>query len=143
MSNKLPLVLVPLLPVALIYAFSRISGWQSLAKRYPLRGEFPKPKLWLGYGVFRGWIGYNGAIVVASDAGGLYLRAMPVVLSFCHAPIYIPWSEITGIQRETGLLSDGYRLVTKQAPEVRFALRPSTFAVVRGDARAAGVMGEY
>jgi hypothetical protein len=138
-----PLVLTPLLPVGLIYLISRTSGWQTLAARYPLRGTFPEPKVRMGYGVFRGWIGYNGGIVVASDAAGLYLRAMPVVLSFCHDPIFLPWSEVTRISRESGLLSRGYRIRTAQAPEVRFALRPSTFDAVRGDARAAGVAGDY
>jgi hypothetical protein len=88
-----PLILTPLLPVGLIYGFSRVSGWQTLVERYPLRGPFPKPKVRLGYGVFRGWIGYNGGILVASDAAGLYLRAMPIVLSFCHDPITWPASD--------------------------------------------------
>jgi hypothetical protein len=94
----------------------------------------------MGYGVFRGWIGYNGGIVVASDYSGLYLRAMPVLLSFCHDPIYIPWSDVLRIEWEDGLLSDGYRIVTALAPEVRFALRSSTFDAVREDAQAAGVV---
>lgn len=139
----IPLVVVPLLPVAVIFFFSRMSGWQTLARRYPLRGCFPEPKVRLGFGVFRGWIGYNGGIVVASDGGGLYLRAMPVILSFCHDPIFIPWSEVTRVEKHKGLLSPGYRIVTMQAADVDFALRPSTFEVVRGDARAAGVAGEY
>lgn len=142
-AKFLPILALGLLPVALIYLFSRVSGWQTLAGAYPLRATFPKPKIRLGYGVFRGWIGYNGGIVIASDRTGLYLRAMPVILSFCHDPMYIPWSQVTRIERETGLLSEGYRLVTAQAPDVRFALRASTFAVVREDAQAAGVQGTY
>jgi hypothetical protein len=137
------LVLVLLLPVGLIYLLSRTSGWQTLARRYPLRGQFPEPKVRLGYGVFRGWIGYNGGIIVASDGAGLYLRAMPIVLSFCHDPICIPWSEVTRIEPDNGILSDGYRIITVQAPEVRFALRPGTFKAVQRDARTAGVAGDY
>jgi hypothetical protein len=94
----------------------------------------------MGYGVFRGWIGYNGGIVVASDYRGLYLRAMPVLLSFCYDPIYIPWSEILRIEREDGLLWNGYRIVTVLAPDVRFALGSSTFDAVRDDAQTAGVV---
>lgn len=138
-----PLILTPLLPVVTIFLISRVSGWQTLARHYPLRGEFPRPRVRLGYGVFRGWIGYNGGIVVASDAAGLYLRAMPIVLSFCHDPIFIPWTEVTQVTREDGLLSSGFRIATSQAPQVRFALRPSTFEAVRQDARSAGVGGDY
>ena len=137
-----PLLLMPLLPVALVYMISRMSGWQTLAKRYPWRGPFPEPKVKMGYGVFRGWIGYNGGIVVASDATGIYLRAMPIVLSFCHDPIFIPWTEVTQITLETGFLARGYRITTAKAPEVRFALRPTTFDAVRADARAAGITSE-
>jgi hypothetical protein len=129
-----PIILTSLLPVGLIYLFSRTSGWETLAERYPLRGEFPTPKVWMGYGVFRGWIGYNGGIVVASDAAGLYLGAMPIVLSFCHDPIFIPWSQMRRISKEIGLLSDSYQIATEKAPEVRFALLESTFDAVREDA---------
>jgi hypothetical protein len=139
----MPFLLVPFLPVALIYLFSRISGWQTLSQRYPLRGTFPQPKVYLGYGVFHGWLGYNGAIVVSSDRSGLYLRGMPVVISFCHDPIFIPWSEVTQINRRKSLLAQDYRIVTAQAPEVNFALRSRTFAYVREDAQAAEVAGDY
>jgi hypothetical protein len=97
----------------------------------------------MGYGVFRGWIGYNGGIIVASDAAGLYLRGMPLLLSWCHAPIFIPWPEVTHIRREGGLLTDVFQIETRAAPEVHFALRSSTFDAIRDDARAAGVPGEY
>ncbi len=95
------LLLLPALLVApaLIVVFSRLSRWQTLAHRYPLRGSRPPARVRLGFGVFRGWIGYNGGLVVAVDARGLYLAAMPVVLSFCHPPIFIPWSEIEWIRR--------------------------------------------
>lgn len=138
-----PALLTALIPVGAIYLISRTSGWQTLAECYPLRGTMPQPKVRMGYGVFRGWMGYNGAIVVSSDASGLYLRAMPVVLSFCHDPINIPWSEVTSICRERSILSDRYQITTRQAPEVRFALLEGTFDAVRGDARAAGVVGAY
>jgi hypothetical protein len=130
-------------PAALIFLFSRYGGWSALAERYPLRGPFPKPKTRFGFGVFRGWVGYNGGIIVASDESGLYLRALPVILSFCHAPIYIPWSEVREIEPSSGWLSEGYRIRTAQAPEVDFALRPQTFALVREDAKRAGVPGTY
>lgn len=141
LSGVAPILGAALFPAAVVYLISRTSGWQTLAERYPLSVEFPPPKTRFGYGVFRGWVGYNGGIIVSSDRTGLYLRAMPIVLSFCHDPIYIPWSEVVRVEREEGLLENGYRIVTAKAPEVRFALRPGTFATVRDDARAAGVEG--
>jgi hypothetical protein len=91
----------------------------------------------------RGWVGYNGGIIVACDARGLYLRAMPVILSFCHAPIHIPWTEIRSIESRSGFWSGGYRIHMLRAPEIEFALRFITFAAIRDDAKRAGVAGNY
>lgn len=135
--------LVVLVPVGVMVVISRYSGWNLLAEHYPATGDFPRPSKWMGYGVFRGWLGYNGGIVVASDARGLYLRGMPVVMSFCHRRIFIPWSEVVGIERRSGWSGEVYDIRTRRASEVEFALRPSTFAVVADHARTAGVPGEY
>jgi hypothetical protein len=140
------LLLLPalLLAPALIVVFSRVSGWRTLAQRYPLRGSRPPARVRMGYGVFRGWIGYNGGLILSVDARGLYLAAMPVVLSFCHPPIFIPWSEIEWIRRARMLrFITVYRIGTRQAPEVSFALRARTFVRIRDDARRAGVPGDY
>jgi hypothetical protein len=131
-----------LFPVGSIYLIARTSGWQTLAERYPLRGPFPPPKTRFGYGVFRGWMGYNGALIVASDESGLYLRTTPILLSWCHPPIFIPWSEIERIE-QTFRWDKVYRIHTRQAPEVNFVLRSGTFDLIREDAKRAGVPGEY
>jgi hypothetical protein len=130
------------LPAGIIYLIARTSGWNTLAERYPLRSPFPRPRTRFGFGVFHGWVGYNGALIVASDEAGLYLRATPVLLSWCHPPIFIPWSEIAKIEQISGW-EKVYRLHTLQAPEVDFALLAGTFAVIREDARRAGVPGDY
>jgi hypothetical protein len=135
--------LVVLVPVGVILAFSRLSGWNLLAEHYPVTGDPPPTKKWMGYGVFRGWIGYNGGIIVGSDARGFSLRAMPILLSFCHRPIFIPWSEVSRIEERSGWKGRTYAIRTRRAREVNFALRPSTFQVVRSDARNAEVPGEY
>ena len=140
------LILAPLLVAFLamvVFLISRASGWSKLAETYPFRGKFPQPKIWMGYAVFRGWIGYNGAVIVASDDRGLYLRAFPVILSFCHAPIFIPWSEVRAIERCSRFFRTAYRVRAARAPAVDLALRPGTFERVREDTRRAGVAGEY
>jgi hypothetical protein len=130
-------------PFLLIFVFSRASGWPALADRYPAPPQRPRPLVRLGYGVFAGWIGYNGGIVLSADAGGLYLAAMPVILSWCHAPIYIPWAEVREIRVAKRLWSNVYEVETRGAPEVDMALRSGTFAPARSFALAAGVMGAY
>jgi hypothetical protein len=130
-------------PIAAVVLLARFSGSSTLAERYPGRTRPAKVRRRLGYGVFRGWIGYNGGLVVGSDAEGLDLRAMPVILSFCHPPIFIPWRELARIESQARWFGTGYALVTRRAPEVDVALRPGTFEAVRVDAKAAQVAGDY
>ena len=137
----LPFVL--LVSAGVLVLISRYSGWNLLSEHYPGDRAFPPPSKWFGYGVFRGWVGYNGGIVVASDSQGLYLRAMPIILSFCHRRIFIPWSDVVGIEKRTHWARQVLAIRTRRAAEVDFALRPSTFAVVRDDALSAGVPGDY
>jgi len=144
MADAVPIVLLALLvPVGTIVLISRLSGWQRLAEHYPARGEMPRRRKRMGYGVFRGWIGYNGGLVVAADGEGLHVAAMPVLLSFCHPRIFIPWSDVREIRRRRHLWQTFYEIETLRAPEVAFALRGGTFAFVRDHVSRAGVAGDY
>jgi hypothetical protein len=136
-----PLVL--LVPIGMIVLISRLSGWHRLAEHYPARSEMPRRRRRWGYGVFRGWIGYNGGLVVAADEGGLHLAALPVLLSFCHPRIFVPWSEVRAIRRRRRFFQTYYDIETARAQEIGFALRRGTFAFVREEAARAGVAGDY
>jgi len=120
---------------------ARVSGWTRLAAQYPDDGRMPERRMWLGYAVFRGWVGYNGALIVASDARGLFLRALPVLLSWAHPPVFIPWAEIERIEHGGRWYGRVHEIHTRRAADVRFALRKRTYAFVRDDARAAHVPG--
>lgn len=139
MEALLFLAAVFLTPAAIIYFISRLGGWKTLSEHYPCFESSPSPKKWLGYGVFRKWIGYNGGIVVSSNERGLYLAGMPVLLSFCHPPIFIPWSDVQEIRARARFWDTLYEIHTRRAPEVDFALRRGTFDFVRQNAARAGV----
>jgi hypothetical protein len=130
-------------PALLIFVLSRASGWPALADRYPALSQPPRALVQFGYGVFAGWIGYNGGIVLSADERGLYLAAMPLVLSWCHAPIFIPWAEVQEIRPAKRLWATVYEVRTLGAPEVDMALRAGTFAAARPFAAAARVPGSY
>lgn len=127
-------------PAIIIISISR-AGWAEMAETYPGADTKPRPKTRFGYGSIRGWIGYNGALIVTSDARGLYLATWPVLLSWCHPPVFIPWSEVAEIKTGRRLGMRFHELVTRRTAHLRFALRSGTFALVRDDARAAGVRG--
>jgi hypothetical protein len=141
--SLLVLVAALTVPALLIFALSRATGWPILADRYPAPAERPRPLVRLGYGVFRGWIGYNGGLVVSADERGLHVSAMPLVLSWCHAPLCIPWGEIQEIRPRKHLFATVYEIHTVGAPEVDMALHAATFAPVRRFAVEAKVPGSY
>ena len=131
----LPFIILPLV----MHVLARTGGWASLAERYPLIGEPPPPLIRMGYCVFRRWCGYNGCLLPSADQQGLYLRLWPF-FSIGHAPIFIPWSEIRQIRRETMWGRPIYRIVTARAPELDFALHGRAWAAVRPHAEAARVV---
>ena len=127
----------------LVLGFSRLGGWKRLAEVYPGVKTRPRSLTVLGYAVFARWIGYNGGLIVAVDAESLHLALWPPLSWLGHPPIRIPWREFLKIERRPRWFGDVYALPTKGAQEVDFALRPSTFALIREQARAAGVPGDY
>jgi hypothetical protein len=138
-----PLALIFVLSFVFSFAFSRIGGWNRLALLYPAQRPMPQPRKWMGYGIFRGWIGYNGCMMVSTDMQGLYLSVMPFILPIFHKPIFIPWAEICEIKEGRRLLVHGYEIHTLGAPEVDFLIRPRTFNFIKVRAKAAGVAGTY
>ena len=128
------------LPALIIFAVSR-AGWSELALNYPGTDSRPAPLTRLGFGSLRGWIGYNGALIVSSDARGLHLATWPVLLSWCHAPVFIPWTEVVEVRTRRTFGVGFHELLTRRASDLRLALRSGTFALVGDDACAAGVRG--
>ena len=133
------LVAVYLYLQLLMWSLARLSGWRRLAARYPGTTAAPAPRPRFGYAVFRGWIGYNGGLVLTADTRGLYVSAMPIVLAPWHPPIFIPWGELTEIRRRRILWSRCFGIRTRGAPEIDFALRRRSFELVRADAQRAHV----
>ena len=125
--------------LGLMALFARLSGWRVLAARYPGVVPVPTVRKRLGYGIFRGWIGYNGGLIVAADSRGLFLSTWPVVLAPCHPPITIPWHEIVEIRRRRILWTTCYGIRTLGAPQVDLALRMRTFEFVRPQVARASV----
>lgn len=110
---------------------ARMSGWADLAERYPLRGPAPPPVTRMGYGVFRGWLGYNGCLIIAADESGFHMAGWPLFLAPTHKPIHIPWGEIAEIRLHKLLWARSFQLVTRSAPAVDFRLNERTFTRIR------------
>lgn len=122
-----------------LWWIAQTSGWKQLAREYPEKGERP-PLGKLGSCVFRRWLGYNNGIIVGTDTAGLHLWTIPVLMSWCHDPIEIPWSEIEEVRARPALTwGKDYLVHLRRAPGLDFALRNKTFERVRRAFEAAGV----
>ena len=109
---------------------AHLAGWPKFVARYPAVPDPPKPTVVMGYAVFNGVVGYNGAMMLGTDERGLHIRTWPV-LSWFHDPVMIPWSEIAEVgQRKRFWLKQNV-IVLKSLREVDFALRASTFEKLR------------
>lgn len=90
--------------LGVFFVQSCVSGWMGLAKRFRFRGPLPKM-------AFRWQMGAmgptrNGCLSISADRDGLLL-AMPRWLSLAHAPLFIPWCELT-VHAEEVSLTDGF-----------------------------------
>ena len=114
-----------------MFTISRLGGWKELAARYPRNAPAPKALTIFGFGAFRGWIGYNGGLILSANDAGLHIATWPVLLSWCHAPVFIPWSQIVDARAGRMWWKTYYRLGLKGAPEIDFALSEGDLRLVR------------
>ncbi|UPT74176.1 MAG: hypothetical protein M0D55_20575 [Elusimicrobiota bacterium] len=134
------LLLALAFPAATMFAISRLSGWPRLASRYPDRGAArPRSLTLFGYGTMRGWVGYNGGLILGADDAGLHVATWPVLMSWCHAPVFIPWTQIADLRAKRRLWKTYYRLDLKSAPDVDFALSAADVGLLRPWLEKAGV----
>ncbi|HEX2779205.1 MAG TPA: hypothetical protein VHM30_06890 [Gemmatimonadaceae bacterium] len=71
---------------------SELSGWASLARRYP-GGPRPEGVRLRGQVVGMGAVGEKGVTTLVPTAAGLYLYSHPL-FRFRRPPVLVPWSEI-------------------------------------------------
>lgn len=120
---------------------ARFSGWSTLAERHPEPRPASVPAATrFGYLLFRGWFAYKGCVVVSADAEGLHLRCW-WPFSLFHAPIFLSWRDISGVEKTRQFLIAHRRLRLSRCPELDFALREGTYQDVAAAFRAAGVPG--
>jgi len=77
----------------IMWVVARMSGWRSLAQRFPAQPPAPDADRGLGSLAFMTIGGYNNCIFWRADDDHLHLRVM-VPFNMFHKPLSIPWAHI-------------------------------------------------
>ncbi|MCU0659485.1 MAG: hypothetical protein MUF64_30745 [Polyangiaceae bacterium] len=103
MQSELPLFFIPLILVGFLLFFvglwsgiswlmAQVSGWSSMATRYPCPPGVQGAALDSGFAVRVGVASYRGVISFSATPQGLMVEVM--ALFPFHRPLLIPWSAI-------------------------------------------------
>jgi len=77
-----------------------MSGWNRLAQRFRADQPFVGTVWKFQCAQFRYGMNYNNCVTVGAGAEGLYLAMLPLA-RLGHAPLLIPWNEITEQPKDT------------------------------------------
>jgi hypothetical protein len=85
------------------YALALLSGWSLLSKRFRLREPFYGETWPFRSARMRTFIRFGMALTVGADESGLYTAVLPL-FRIGNPPLLIPWSEISILPDERGLI---------------------------------------
>ena len=88
----------PLLWSAILWFNSRISGWSTLAGKYPYREPLNPTCFSFQSLILRYLFNYNGVLKVCVDDEGVYFSVL-FLFRPGHAPFFVPWEEINGTKK--------------------------------------------
>lgn len=116
-----------------MYWIALVGGWRLLAKRFHLQETFEGEKWTRQSAAMRLLTRYNNILTIGADTAGLFM--VPFVLFRAwHPPLFVPWSEITGV-RETQFLFIKYvEMRLGRVEEVPFRIRASLAAKIQAAA---------
>jgi len=92
-----------LLVVSIVFVpqlIAKMSGWKRLAQRFRYDAPFTGTIWKMQCAQFRYGMNYNNCLTVGAGSEGMYLAMIPF-FNFGHAPLLIPWSEITEQPKDT------------------------------------------
>jgi hypothetical protein len=133
-----------IVPVLVVFALvivptliGQISGWASLAQRFPSTLPF-SGKIWKAKSArMRGGMGYNNCLTIGAGPDGLYLAlVIPSFIFRGHPPLLVPWHEISvlGEKKTFGVPLTQISLGREEA--VPFTIRKSLVQEIQAAAGA-------
>jgi hypothetical protein len=112
------------------YWVALTSGWRLLAKRFRLQGTFTGQK-WTMQSARMRWLSqYNNALTVGADSTGLFMATM-FLFRTGHPPLFVPWSEITGVREARLLFVKFVEMRLGRVEEIPFRISASLAAKIQ------------
>jgi hypothetical protein len=119
LTPQIALLLLPFflyLPLAVFAVLSVIGGWRRLARQFRAPKNFKSGQLFRWQNAQVGGVNFNNSLNVRVASEGLHL-SMPILFSFMHPPLLIPWIEIKAA-RQRKLLFRSALLLTIGQPKI-------------------------
>ncbi|MDA1208883.1 MAG: hypothetical protein O2904_02515 [bacterium] len=85
--------------IGICNAMAYMSGWKSLARKYPALNK-PMQKRYFMQDMKIRWATYKNGITIRTGPEGIYFSMFPV-FRFGHTPFLIPWYMITKYEKTT------------------------------------------
>ncbi len=109
----------------LLFSISRISGWATLARHYPVDEAFHL-NLWRGQSMsFGPWMGYNQCVTMAAGPSGVFLR-LPWVFAWGHRPLLLPWHAMR-LEVSQGWMGRSWHLTLADHPRIDLRMTEAMF----------------
>jgi hypothetical protein len=119
LTPQIALLLLPFflyLPLAVFVVLSVIGGWRRLARQFRAPKNFKNGQLFRWQNAQVGGVNFNNSLNVRVANEGLHL-SLPILFSFMHPPLLIPWTEIKAA-RQRKLLFRSALLLTIGQPKI-------------------------
>lgn len=119
--------------VLVLHLLGIISGWNVLSKRFRLQGQFYGESLPFRSARMRFSVHFGSCLSVGADESGLYLAVFPIFRPGLP-PLLIPWSEVTVIAGETGIIFKKRELRLGRQESIPLRISASLFQSLRQSA---------
>lgn len=118
------------------YLVGWLTGWMTLAGKFRAQAGFDGETWRFRTAYMRFRTHYGTCSTIGSSRSGLYLSIFPL-LRLGHPPLFIPWSEITVMRGESGILFKQRKLLLGRAEQI--PLRVSS--ALAGELKSAAGVG--
>ena len=119
-----------------LHVLGMVSGWATLSKRFRFNGSFYGETWPFRSARMRFLVHYGNCLSVGADGSGLYLAVFPI-LRIGHPPLLIPWSEVSVLSGERGVIFKKRELRLGRQESIPLCISASLVATLRRSAGGA------